>query len=83
MVTMPMMKQVHQRAGGKEQVGKDAEKVCPVFRPQEEGSRQKESHKHPLAAAGCVMASVMLACVVHGCLLEVRGKRVRRRTWRT
>jgi hypothetical protein len=61
-----MVKQMHQRAGGKEQVRKNAKQVRSMLGPQEECCDEKKSGEHPFADAGGTMSCVMLLCVFHG-----------------
>ncbi|ANN67132.1 hypothetical protein BOBR111200_09350 [Bordetella bronchialis] len=66
MLSMPVMEQVHQRAGQNQQVRKKSEKMGAVFGPQEKGSNGQESVQNPPAAPD--VGSLGKVHIVHGYL---------------
>lgn len=74
MVTMvsPAMKQVHERAGEQQEVGKNAVQVSLVFCQQKEKSDCQEAGQYPPAAVGRVLPMCRLFRLMHDISLPLR-----------
>ena len=66
-MTVPVVKEVHQGASEKEEIGQKPQKMRPVLREKEKACNKQEAQQYPHTATGSGV--IMLMCMVHRYLL--------------